>query len=455
MSVLGDPSEPHGDIALRLQETDSPVRVSPGSKNLTLMRRLDKEGIEGPASVYISIICDRKRTADPGLSIPVNIRVTDANDNAPQFVNAPYVLNISEVTVVGTRVLQGVRAVDADQPGPYSTVQYSVLPGPNAPVFINSKKEILEDYFMFVNALEGTLVLRKALDYETLSNFTVNIRAQDQGTPPQFSDTTLYVQVVDADDQNPRFYDERYSAILPDRAAQVGATAARAVSFSEEADGRQEDGEDCEGCGGDPGGSRGRLGLDVEPRHPGHVVLPGVGRLIDGLVDLRHRQVLPVGQPLQQPVADLAVRVADVHGLARVGAQVEEAVRLAGEVEGVGDRLAGAGPGRGVGAPLAHGGLRERGQVLPQGGRGLAGQDGAHVVGGHLGAVAALADVAAAVRALLAADELPVGLPVALDQGAGLVDVDEHLGPGGQGAGRGEAPPLAHSVQGAEVGHVA
>ena len=63
--MLGDPSEPHGDIALRLQETDSPVRVSPGSKNLTLMRRLDKEGVEGPSSVYISIICDRKRTADP------------------------------------------------------------------------------------------------------------------------------------------------------------------------------------------------------------------------------------------------------------------------------------------------------------------------------------------------------------------------------------------------------
>lgn len=35
---------------------------------------------------------------------------------------------------------------------------------------------------MFVNALEGTLVLRKALDYETLSNFTVNIRAQVTST---------------------------------------------------------------------------------------------------------------------------------------------------------------------------------------------------------------------------------------------------------------------------------
>lgn len=52
------------------------------------------------------------------------IRVTDANDNAPVFVNAPYVLNISEVTVVGTRVLQGVHAVDNDQQGPFSSVKY-------------------------------------------------------------------------------------------------------------------------------------------------------------------------------------------------------------------------------------------------------------------------------------------------------------------------------------------
>lgn len=39
--------------------------------------------------------------------------------------------------MVGTRVLQGVRAVDADQPGPFSTVQYAVLPGPHSvPFFV-------------------------------------------------------------------------------------------------------------------------------------------------------------------------------------------------------------------------------------------------------------------------------------------------------------------------------
>lgn len=37
-----------------------------------------------------------------------------------------------QVTVVGTRVLQAVKTIDADQQGPFSTVQYSVLPGPNS-----------------------------------------------------------------------------------------------------------------------------------------------------------------------------------------------------------------------------------------------------------------------------------------------------------------------------------
>lgn len=43
---------------------------------------------------------------------------------------------------------------------------------------MNSSSFYAQDYFVFVNALEGTLVLRKSLDYETLTNFSVDIRAQ-------------------------------------------------------------------------------------------------------------------------------------------------------------------------------------------------------------------------------------------------------------------------------------
>lgn len=81
--------------------------------------------------------------------------------------------------------------------------RYSVLPGPHS------------DFFEFENELEGTLVLKKPLDYEALSSFDVNIRAQDGGEPPKSSDTTLTVHVLDADDQNPRFLDDRYNAFLP------------------------------------------------------------------------------------------------------------------------------------------------------------------------------------------------------------------------------------------------
>ncbi|XP_050523125.1 protocadherin Fat 4 [Daktulosphaira vitifoliae] len=206
LKINGDPSE-NGNIQLTLKESDSPVSILSGTKELTLTKLVDKEGISGPSSVYVNVICERKHTGDPNYAIPVSIRVTDANDNAPIFVNSPYVLNISEVTVVGTRVLQGIKAIDADQLGPFSTVHYTVLSGPHS------------DYFVFVNGLEGTLVLRKALDFETLSNFTISIRAQDQGNPPQYSDTVIFVNIIDADDQNPKFYDERYSTTLPDIAA--------------------------------------------------------------------------------------------------------------------------------------------------------------------------------------------------------------------------------------------
>lgn len=101
------------------------------------------------------------------------------------------------------RILQGARAIDDDGPGPYSTVEYRVLDGPYS------------DYVTFVTPLEGTLVLRKPLDYETVRNFTLILRAQDQGAPVRYADTTLDVIIIDADDQNPRFLRDSYWAELP------------------------------------------------------------------------------------------------------------------------------------------------------------------------------------------------------------------------------------------------
>ncbi|XP_048481685.1 protocadherin-16 [Plutella xylostella] len=217
LSVNGDASV-NGDITLRLQERNAAVALAPHSKNLTLTRALDREERLGPSSVYVNVRCDRRRTTDPSFVIPVSVRVWDVNDNAPAWQWAGgaggagggaggYRARVSELTAVGAR-LAAAPARDDDQPGPHSVVHYSVLPGP------------YQEYVKFANELDSVIVLAKPLDYETLRNFTVTLRAEDQGQPPRHNDTTLEVEVTDADDQNPAFTHDHYTAVLPDDAVE-------------------------------------------------------------------------------------------------------------------------------------------------------------------------------------------------------------------------------------------
>jgi Cadherin domain len=73
----------------------------------------------------------------------------------------------------------------------------------------------------FANSLEGTLVLRKPLDFESERELNVSIRAQDQGNPPLYNETYVIIRVQDADDQNPLFSRPRYVAYLPQPAVKV------------------------------------------------------------------------------------------------------------------------------------------------------------------------------------------------------------------------------------------
>ena len=93
--------------------------------------------------------------------------------------------------MIGSVVLSNILAVDADQPGPYSTVQYSILPGPHSVketlylqlgiasgFLLHCFLLLLQDVLEFPNSLEGVLVLKKALDYEVDKEFKIAIRAK-------------------------------------------------------------------------------------------------------------------------------------------------------------------------------------------------------------------------------------------------------------------------------------
>ena len=109
---------------------------------------------------------------------------------------------MSEATPSGS-LLVNLRATDLDQPGPFSTVEYSVVEGPHS------------HFVRFPSPLEGRLLLVKALDFESDPELEVVVEARDQGTPILRSRATLVITVLDADDQNPAFLEEHYTAVLP------------------------------------------------------------------------------------------------------------------------------------------------------------------------------------------------------------------------------------------------
>lgn len=210
LNINGDPSPENGTIELRLSQDDAGVEIVAGTKNLTLVKQLDKEGITGLAEVSLQVYCRKRDSTELSFPIPLRVYVSDANDNGPVFVYVPTKLDVSEMTQPGTVVTpQPIRAVDADQTGPYSTVQYSLVPSDYS------------HHFIFTNALKGILALKSRLDYETVPNFNITVRAQDLGNPPMTAVTTIAVTVLDADDLNPKFADERYTAVLPEE-PQVG-----------------------------------------------------------------------------------------------------------------------------------------------------------------------------------------------------------------------------------------
>ncbi|KAM4594935.1 protocadherin Fat 1a isoform 6-T10 [Fundulus diaphanus] len=125
----------------------------------------------------------------------LDVKILDANDNSPQFLQESYAVEISENTPVGTEIIQ-VESTDKDQ-GDNGIVKYSILAG--------------TDHFA-INELTGVVTVTKPLDRERYPFYVLKISAQDQAVsePQLVSTVPLKITLEDVNDNPPKFVPPNY-----------------------------------------------------------------------------------------------------------------------------------------------------------------------------------------------------------------------------------------------------
>lgn len=195
---------PNANILYRLVEGSggSPSEVfeiDPRSGVIRTRGPVDREEVES----YQLTVEASDQGRDPGprtATAAIFLSVEDDNDNAPQFSEKRYVVQVREDVAPGAPVLR-VTASDRDK-GSNALVHYSIMSG-------NARGQF------YLDAQTGALDVVSPLDYETTKEYTLRVRAQDGGRPPLSNVSGLVtVQVLDINDNAPIFVSTPFQATV-------------------------------------------------------------------------------------------------------------------------------------------------------------------------------------------------------------------------------------------------
>uniref|UniRef100_A0A667XGE9 FAT atypical cadherin 4 n=1 Tax=Myripristis murdjan TaxID=586833 RepID=A0A667XGE9_9TELE len=197
-----------------ITDTSLPFNINPNTGDITISRPLNREDTDH----YIAKVSAH----DSGwtVSTDVTIFITDINDNAPRFSRPSYYLDYPELTELGSLVTQ-VSATDPDE-GFNGKIFY----------FIRSQSE----YFR-INSSSGEIFVKQQLKYQNstgASSININrhsfiVTASDRGIKPLMSETTVIVNIVDSNDNPPKFDSPSYFTPVT-KSVKVGTKLIRVVA---------------------------------------------------------------------------------------------------------------------------------------------------------------------------------------------------------------------------------
>ncbi|XP_062902616.1 protocadherin Fat 4 isoform X2 [Mobula hypostoma] len=181
--------------------------------NLVLMKALDFEVIQH----YVLWIEARDMGFPPFSSYKkLDITVKDVNDNAPVFKQDPFTANVMENSFSSQIIT--IVAEDIDS-GPNGQIEYTIVDGNKGNNFN-------------INRQTGQIRNAEKLDRERIAQYTLIVQATDKGKSSRSSLCHVIINVLDENDNAPRF-SQIFSAQVPENAA-IGYTVTRVTTSDED-----------------------------------------------------------------------------------------------------------------------------------------------------------------------------------------------------------------------------
>ncbi len=182
-------------VEFSLENPQGLFSIHPVSGIIMSLRSFDLE--RGQSHYELQILA--KSASDVSLTdrATVNVTIQDANEFHPQFIGAPYSINIPENITVGSPVLT-VLATDRDAGPIYGAIENYIIIGNSESLPFN------------LHPKTGQLSLNSPVDYESgLTRYNVRIAAVDGGM--LLSQTIVVVSITNVNDVLPRFIESEYS----------------------------------------------------------------------------------------------------------------------------------------------------------------------------------------------------------------------------------------------------